>query len=163
MQIINEAGDKFKDKQAEVCGRLFELLRLMNEQESSMYEKDCEIRARGKELSAEEEKAERDRIWEDYRSNVGKIVEEYCTEKLIKRGYARSFGPEPMYGYIDGNFTAIFRMNTPKKAAVEFVLDTKGTERFLHTFTMVQSGGKWLADTFTYGSDKKLIRRKTHI
>lgn len=163
MEIINESADKFKNMQAEICEPLFDLLRRINEQERSMYDNDCEIRARSKELSAEEEDNERKQMWEVYRANCKKIVEERCTEKLIKRGYARSFGPNPMYGYINGDFTAIFRMKSPKKATVEFVLDTKGIERFLHTFTMVQIGGKWFVDTFTYGSDKKLIRRKTHI
>ncbi len=163
MKVINEAADKFKDKQAEVIEALLDLLRLINEQESSMFEKDCEIRGRSKELSAEEEKNERDLMWENYRSNVKNIVEGRCTARLIRRGYARSFGTKPMYGYINGDCTAIFRMKSQKKAIVEFVLDTKGKERFLHAFTMVQSGGKWLADTFTFGSSKKIFREKTHI
>lgn len=163
MEIVNQAADKFKDKQSEVCESLFDLLRRINAQERLMYDKDCEIRTRSKELSAVEEENERKQMWEVYRANCKEIVEERCTEKLIKRGYAKSFGPNPMYGYIDGDFTAIFKMSSPKKATVEFVLDVKGTERFLHTFTMVYCSGKWLADSFTYGSDKQLIRRKTHI
>ena len=129
MKVINEAADKFKDKQAEVFEALLDLLRLINEQESSMFEKDCEIRGRSKELSAEEEKNERDLMWENYRSNVKNIVDGRCTARLIRRGYARSFGTKPMYGYINGDCTAIFRMKSQKKAIVEFVLDTKGKER----------------------------------
>ena len=91
MKVINEAADKFKDKQAEVFEALLDLLRLINEQESSMFEKDCEIRGRSKELSAEEEKNERDLMWENYRSNVKNIVDGRCTARLIRRGYASSF------------------------------------------------------------------------
>lgn len=164
MKIINEASDKFKDNQDEVCGCLFELLRLINELERSVFQRDCIIREKAmlKEMTVEEAENARQQMWVDYRTDCGKIVMGRCTEKLLKYGYARSFAPTPMYEYIEGDCEVFFRMSAPKKAVVEIVIPS-GTAHLIHTFTMMRDGEAWLADAFTYGTDKENVRHRGHI
>lgn len=167
MEIINNAADKFKDKQGEVCGILLELLGQLNELERSVYRRDCVIREKiqKKELTAEEISREYDDMWADYREECRKIVEGRCTEKLLKKGYAKSFSTPPMYGYIEDedDCRGTFSMETAKKAVVEFRFTNHSSVRFMHRFTLVPSGDDWLADAFSYGTEKENVWHRGHI
>lgn len=167
MEIENKAFEKFKNKQDEICGILLELLGKINELERSIYERDCEIntRIRKKELTAEEISEYHDNLWEDYREECKKIVEERCTEKLLKKGYARSFSTTPMYGYIEDadDCRGTFFMETAKKAVVEFRFTNHSSVNFMHRFTLVPSGDTWLVDAFSYGTEKEGVWHRGHI
>lgn len=167
MEIENKAFEKFKDKQDEICGILLELLGQINELERSVFERDCEIktRIRKKELSAEEISEYYDNLWTDYREECKRIVEERCTEKLLKKGYARSFSTTPMYGYIEDadDCRGTFFMETAKKAVVEFRFTNHSSVNFMHRFTLVPSGDTWLVDVFSYGTEKEGVWHRGHI
>ena len=167
MEIINNALDKFVDKQGEVVDCLLELLRLLNEVERSIFERDSDIqtRIRKKELTAAEISNEYDALWADYREECKKIVEPRCTEKLLKKGYARSFSTPPMYSYIEDadDCRGTFSMETAKKAVVEFRFSKHSSVHFMHRFTLVPSGGAWLVDAFGYGTEKEGVWHRGHI
>jgi len=167
MEIINEASEKFKDKQGEICGILLKLLAQINELERSVFERDREIntRIRKKELSAAEIAECSKNLWRDYREECKKIVEGRCTEKLLKKGYARSFSTTPMYGYIENadDCRGTFFMETAKKAVVEFRFTNHSTVHFMHRFTLVPSGDTWLVDAFGYGTEKEGVWHRGHI
>ena len=159
MVIINEAFEKFRDKQDEVVEALAELLRLINAAEVRIFERDSELheRLRKKEITGAEFSQLSKCVWSDYREEVKNIVEPRCTEKLLKKGYARSFSNTPMYGYIDDpeDCRGLFTMETAKKAVVEFRFTKHSSVNFMHKFTLVPNGDKWLADTFNYGTEKE--------
>lgn len=167
MEITNNALEKFKDKQTEVVDCLVELLRLINVLEQSIFERDSEIntRIRKKELTAFEIHTAFDDLWSDYREECKKIVEPRCTEKLLKKGYARSFCDKPMYGYIDDpeDCKGVFTMDSAKKAVVEFRFTKHSSVNFMHRFTLVPSGDKWLVDAFSYGTEQEGVWHRGHI
>lgn len=167
MEIINEASEKFKDKQTEVIDALLELLRLINALEKSVFERDSEIntRIRKKELTAAEISACFDDLWSDYREECKKVVDPRCTEKLLKKGYARSFNNVPMYSYIDDpeDCRGVFKMETEKKAVVEFRFTKHSSVIFMHRFTLVPNGDKWLVDAFSYATEQEGVWHRGHI
>ena len=167
MEIINEAADKFKDRQEEVCGALLELLARINTLERSVLARSNEINARilKKELSAPEIDMAMKEMWSYFREECRKIVEPRCTEKLLKKGYARSFSTTPMYGYIEDedDCRGTFAMATAKVAVVEFRFTNHSSVNFMHRFTLVPSGGVWLVDAFSYGNEKEGVWHRGHI
>lgn len=167
MEIENKAFEKFKNKQDEICGILLELLGKINELERLVFERDCEIntRIRKKELTAEEISECHDNLWTDYREECKSIIEGRCTEKLLKKGYARSFSTTPMYGYIEDadDCRGTFFMETAKKAVVEFRFTNHSSVNFMHRFTLVPSGDTWLVDAFSYGTEKEGVWHRGHI
>ncbi len=165
MEIINNADEKFKDKQGAVVGCLLELLGLLNELERSMFRRDCDLHERiwNKELSAAEISSCSDKLWADYREECRKIVESRCTEKLLKRGYGGSFSNPPKFGYIYDDCYGTFFMDTAKKAVVEFRFTRDSSIHFMHRFTLVPSGDKWLVDAFSHGTEKEGVWHRGQI
>ncbi len=147
MEIINQASEKFKDLQDEICGTLFDLLRKIN-----VLEK--EISARDEEL---EEKSpdphlytpEMDQLWSEYRKRLGDILKPACSEKLLNRGYGQSFSDPAKYACIDGDCKVYFIMKSAKKAVVEIHVQRPG--RSNHKFVLKDIDGKWLVDEVYYG------------
>lgn len=167
MEIINNAFEKFKDKQTEVVDCLAELLRLINGLEQSIFKRDSEIdaRIRKKELTPDEIKLAFDGLWSDYREECKRIVEPRCTEKLLKKGYAGSFSNVPTYSYIDDpdDCRCVFTMETAKKAVVEFYFTKHSSVNFMHRFTLVPSGDTWFVDAFSYGTEQEGVWHRGHI
>lgn len=165
MEIENKAFEKFRGRQDEVVGTLLELLRLINDAERTIFERDSQLHERllKKEISGEEFSLISKDIWNDYREEVKAIVEPRCTEKLLKKGYARSFSNTPMYGYIEDDCRGVFSMETAKKAVVEFRFTDHSTVNFMHRFTLVPSGGRWFVDAFSYGTEKEGVWHRGHI
>lgn len=149
MEIINEASEKFKDKQDEVCNFLFDILRKLNDLENEVYERGEELKKKRPEphIMAPGE----DELWEEYERRTGDIVKPVCSEKLLKRRYGGAFGKPVHYFYVDGECTARFIMKSAKKAMVE-VHFMHGTPQF-HRFVLNSDGGAWLLDEMYYGFD----------
>ncbi len=167
MEITNNAFERFKCKQEEVVGCLLELLGKINDLERSVFARDCDIneRIRKKEILAGEMAVYSKNLWSDYREECRRIVEPRCTEKLLKKGYARSFSTTPMYDYIEDedDCRGTFFMETAKKAVVEFRFTRHSSVNFMHRFTLVPSGDVWLVDAFSYGTEKEGVWHRGHI
>lgn len=158
MEIINEASEKFRDKQAEVCEFLFGILKQLNELESVVYGRSEELKKNRSEphiiAPGEEE------LWDEYERRTGEIVKPVCTEKLLKKRYGGSFGKPAAYDYIDGESTAHFIMKSAAKAVVE-VHFMHGTAQF-HRFVLKSNNGSWLLDEMFYGFDSNPEKLYTH-
>lgn len=151
MQIINEANEKFKDKQAEICEPLFDLLRRINAIEKEIDERSEEIRRKKPELGIPQNQiapGEKE-LWAEYKQRLGEVVKPVCTEKLIGKGYGGSFGNPQKYGYIDGECMVNFIMKTAKRAVVE--THFKHGVDHKHKFVIRDVDGKWLLDEVYYG------------
>ncbi|MCM1164649.1 MAG: hypothetical protein NC299_12710 [Lachnospiraceae bacterium] len=147
MEIINEASGKFKDKQNELCGFLFDILRQLNELEA-------EVNARSEELKKQRPEPHiiapgEEELWDEYERRTGEIVRPVCTEKLLKRRYGGEFGNPSKYAYVDGDCKAVFSMKSAGKAVV-VVYFTKGTPQ-MHKFVLKSADGGWLLDEMYYG------------
>lgn len=156
MDMINNADEKFKDKQDVVVGCLLELLGLLNELERSVCRRECVLQEKIPELSAAEISSCSDKLWADYHEECRKIVEGRCTERLLERGYGGSFSAPPKYSYIENDDCwGTFFMDTAKKAVVEFRFTRNSSVHFMHRFTLVLSGDKWLVDAFSHGTERE--------
>ncbi|MDE6727141.1 MAG: hypothetical protein K2J80_04265 [Oscillospiraceae bacterium] len=119
MEIINEANEKFKDKQAEICEPLFDLLRQINVLEKEIYERNEELDRKKEEQGKENEFTPEDKeLWADYKKRLTELVKPYCAENLSKN-CGSSFGNPQKYSYIDGECKVNFIMKSAKKAVVE--------------------------------------------
>lgn len=151
MEIISEANEKFKDIQDEICGFLFDLLRRIDEIEKDVFNKSEELKRKKAELGIPKHQVGpgENELWDEYEERLGEIVKPACTEKLLKRRYACSFGKPSKYGYIGGECTARFIMKTAKRAVVQTDF-MHGTPQS-HKFVIRDVDGKWLVDEVYYG------------
>lgn len=150
MEIINEASEKFKDKQAEICEPLFELLRQINALEKEVFERSEELRAKKPALGIPPNQiapGEKE-LWAEYKERLIEIAKPRCTEKPMKY-CGGSFGSPQKYGYIDGECTVNFIMKTAKRAVV--VTHFMHGTGHKHKFVIRDVDGKWLLDEVYYG------------
>lgn len=149
MQIVNEASEKFKDKQAEICELLLELLRKINVLEKEIYERSEELAGKKEEQGKEYEfTTEDEELWEEYQERLVEIVKPYCTENLSEN-CGGDFGSPQKYGYIDGDCKVNFIMKSAKKAVVETHYHGGVDEK--HKFVFKDVDGKWLLCEVYYG------------
>lgn len=151
MEIINEASEKFKDKQDEICGHLFDLLRRINEIEKDIFDRDEAIVRKKPELGIPRNQIApgQKELWAEYKERLGAVVTPVCTEKLLAKRYGGSFGSPQKYGYIDGECTVNFIMKTAKRAVVETHFKHGTNQK--HKFVIRDVDGKWLLDEVYYG------------
>lgn len=151
MEIINEANEKFKDKQDEICGLLFELLRKINVIEKDIFERNSAIESKKPELGIPKNQIApgQKELWAEYKERLGGVVKPVCTEKLLAKRYGGSYGSPQKYGYIDSECTVNFIMKTAKRAVVETHFK-HGTDH-MHKFVIRDVDGKWLVDEVYYG------------
>ncbi|MEG0275864.1 MAG: hypothetical protein RR630_02445 [Coprobacillus sp.] len=86
-----------------------------------------------------------------YKVDYGKVVEPICTEKLLKRGYAGSYGQPAQYAYINTGCEMYFIMKSSKKAIVE--THFPHGIKMKHQFVFRNVDGQWLIDEKKYGFD----------
>lgn len=151
MELINEAIEKFKDRQSEICEPLFELLRKINEIEKDIFDRDEAITRKKPELGIPRNQIApgQKELWAEYKERLGEAVKPVCTEKLLEKRYGGSFGSPQKYGYIDGECRVNFIMKSAKKAVVETHFK-HGTDH-KHKFVIREVDGKWLLDEVYYG------------
>lgn len=86
---------------------------------------------------------------DQYAVDYGSVVEPICTDKLLERGYARSYGKPAQYAYVNTGCKIFFIMKSNKKAIVEthfhHGIETK------HQFVFKNVDGRWLIDEKKYG------------
>ena len=163
MEIINEAADKFKDKQAELCDFLFDMLLEINVLER-------EFVARDKKITEEKSFSEFNALWSDLRERYGRIVKDKCTENLLAKGYGQSFSSEITYEFAEEDFkgidgkgcTVIFQMNAPRRAVIEARYKRSSQER-ADKFTLIKQDDKWLIDAHNWWSEYDYVWHRGHI
>lgn len=151
MEIINEESEKFRDKQDEICGLLFDLLRKIDEIEKDVFNKSEELKRKKAELGIPKHQVGpgEEELWDEYGQRLGEVAKPAFTEKLIKRRYGGSYGKPSKYNYIGGECTATFIMKTAKRAVVQTDF-MHGTPQS-HKFVIRDVDGKWLVDEVYYG------------
>lgn len=156
MQIICEASEKYKPFQDDVCGMLLGMLQELAELEKDIFERDkaYNVQKLKNGLEPHQMYPEWHDLIKEYRMRYKGIVEPRCTEKLLKRRYANSFGSPQKYGYLNEECTVCFKMRTYNRATVE--THYKRSLEHKQKFSLVLVEGKWLLDAVYYGyeSDK---------
>lgn len=169
MEIINNAPDKFKDLQPELCGFLFEMLREINDLEVRIGQRNAGIEKRIPALDSAQISDEYKWLWRDFRDEYERIVRDKCTEKLLDKGYAKVFGTSIRYIWAEENPPAeiserklIFEMKTAKKAVIE-VQYKRSNRSCASKFTLIKQDEKWLVDAHNRTSDYDNIWHRGHI
>lgn len=178
MEIMNEADEKFKDRQGELCEMLFGMLREINalEREFVAYG-NAEIRkipALAEELLADDspdkgimevQEPDEKHGFGDLRERYGEIVKDRCTERLLAKPYGQSFYSKITYAFADADFeggTLFFKMKSPKRADIE-VRYKHGTQDCGNRFVLVNQNGRWLVDAHNWMTDYDHIWHRGHI
>lgn len=169
MEIINNADEKFKDMQAELCDFLFDMLREINDLEIRIGQRNALIEKRTPALDSAQISAEYKSLWSDFHDEYERIVSNKCTEKLLDKGYAKVFGTSIRYIWAEENPPAeiserklIFEMKAAKKAIIE-VQYKRFTQNCARKFTLIKQDDKWLVDAHNWTSDYDNIWHRGHI
>lgn len=170
MEIINNADDKFKAMQGELCEFLFDMLREINVLERKISARDNSIKEKIPQLDSAQISAEFDAMWSDFHDEYERTVSDKCTEKLLAKGFGMSFGTSIKYAWaeneppaeIGDKITVIFEMNSAKKAVVE-VRYKRFAQNCASRFTLIKQGDKWLVDAHNWTSDYDNIWHRGHI
>lgn len=146
MEIINEANDKFKDKQDEICNLLFGVLRKLNALEKEVHERKKELERKKEELGIEKSQVApgSSELFDEYEERYDEIIEPYCTDKMYQNSERNSICYPPRYNYIDSECTANFIMKTAARAVVE--THFKKGIACKHKFVIKSVDGEWLID-----------------
>lgn len=153
MEIINEASEKFKDRQDEIFGLLFDMLRQVNAIEKEFCERSEELEKKKEELGIESEFTPEDKaLWAEYKERLSEIVKPHCTENLTMN-CGGSFGSPQKYAYIDGECKVNFIMKTAKKVTVETHFRSGIDKK--HKFVIRDVDGKWLLCEVYYGFENE--------
>lgn len=153
---LRSTSQKYEKMVDELVPPLIELLKAIDELE-------CEIFKRNEEL--EEEKIvlkispnqihpKWSELVEEHKKRFEILIGSKVSEKLMARGYARSFGKPGEYFYAtSGEYNAEFTMRKPDVASI--ILHYKRGLDMKHKFVMRLSHDKWLIDEKYYGYNDK--------
>lgn len=169
MEIINNADEKFKDFQPELCDLLFKMLREINDLEIRIGQRNALIEKRIPALDSAQISAEYRSLWSDFHDEYERIVSNKCTEKLLDKGFGKSFGTSIKYIWAEDNppaeiseRTLFFEMKTAKRAVIE-VQYKRFTQNCASRFTLIKQDEKWLVDAHNWTSDYDNIWHRGHI
>ncbi len=169
MEIVNNAADKFKEMQPELCEFLFEMLCEINELEIKIGQRNALIEKKTPGLNRDQISDEYKWLWSDFHDEYERIVRDKCTEKLLSKGYGKTFGTSIKYIWAEenppaeiGERTLIFEMKAAKKAVIEVRYKRFGRS-CASKFTLIKQDGKWLVDAHNWISDYDNIRHRGNI
>lgn len=92
-------------------------------------------------------------LWEEYRERYGEIAKLHCTQKLLDRGYGRSYGCPATYAYLNTGCKLDFTMKSPKKAVIVTHYH-KGID-MKHQFVLKIEENEWNIDSVSYGYENE--------
>ena len=146
---IADTPEKFRPMAEELVPPLVALLRQLSALEETFFQRSRELKkareARGERYVSQEEKD----IWQQYKEAYGRLLDGRCTQALLDRGYAGSFGDPTAYGYLDTGCRLTFTMKSPARAVVETAF-LHGVD-MCHQFVLRNTEEGWRIDRVSYG------------
>lgn len=158
MEYISDTTPKYESMAGELVPFLLDFLRESNKLERKMAEKSFQLEESRRKPGArvggnpEETKA----LFKEYKELFYEIAKDKCTEKLLSRGYAVSFGGNGKYGYVDKEFQLKFTMKSAKKAVIETHFH-KGYGETKHQFTLKLTDDGWRINERKYSYDDETV------
>lgn len=170
IEIINNAADKFKEMQPELCEFLFKMLREINALEIKIGQRNALIEKKTPGLNRDQISDEYKWMWSDFHDEYERIVRDKCTEKLLSKGYGNTFGTSIKYIWAEENPPAeigdkrmlIFEMKAPRKAVIEAQYKRFGRS-CASKFALIKQEEKWLVDAHNWISDYDNVWHRGHI
>ena len=146
--VIQDTPEKFRSLAEEIVTPRVELLRRRNELEREICARSLKLReAKAAEgISPHQSAPEEESLWKEYRRRYLELVAPRCTEKLLKRGAAGSFGKPAKYDYLFGSPEpeAYFTMKSAKKAVVS--TQNPVSYGYRYRFILRPFEGEWKVD-----------------
>ncbi|MGN0641185.1 MAG: hypothetical protein ACI4JT_09575 [Oscillospiraceae bacterium] len=151
---ITDTPEKFAGMCEQVAPVLLNLLSALADAEKKAHEDFAAMEAEKPALGLQPHEAHPKffEFWNGYRETLAPLLENACSEKLLKRGYGGHCGCPAKFAYINEKCRISFTMKTAKKAVIE---TTNGTLDIYRRFTMKQSGDRWIWDDLQYSFDGK--------
>ena len=150
MEIV-DTPEKFRPMAEELVPPLVELLRSLSVLEGGTCGRSQALKrareARGEQYVSQEEKD----IWKQYKEAYGSLLEGCCTQALLDRGYAGSFGTPTAYGYLNTGCRLTFTMKSPTRAMVETASSIGKAWDLCHQFLLRSTEEGWKIDRVSYG------------
>lgn len=97
----------------------------------------------------------------EYSARIYELASPWCTEKLLARGYGRSYGSPTCYGYLNGDFQIFFTMKSAKRAVIE-TRYYQSIEK-AHQFVLRPAEGGWKIDEVSYRLSNEKTWHSFHI
>ena len=148
---IADTPEKFRPMAEELAPPLVELLRQLSALEEQFCRRSQALKsareARGERYVSQEEQD----IWTRYKEAYGRLLEGRCTQTLLDRGYAGSFGSPTAYGYLNTGCRLTFTMKSPGRAVVETRPSTGKAWDLCHQFLLRSTEEGWRIDRVRYG------------
>ena len=148
---IADTPEKFRPMAEELAPPLVELLRQLSALEEQFCRRSQALKsareARGERYVSQEEQD----IWTRYKEAYGRLLEGRCTQALLDRGYAGSFGDPTAYGYLNTGCRLTFTMKSPGRAVVETRPSTGKAWDLCHQFLLRNTPEGWRIDRVSYG------------
>ena len=151
---ITDTPEKFTGMCEQVAPVLLNLLSALAEAEEKAHEDFAAMEAEKPALGLQPHEAHPKFVefWNGYRETLAPLLENACSEKLLKRSYGGHCGSPAKFAYTNEKCSISFTMKTAKKAVVE---TENGTLDMCHRFTMKQNGDRWIWDDLQYSFDGK--------
>lgn len=118
---ISNTSDKFYSTVDTVLAQVLELLKALSTLEREVYERTEKLNKKKFEagIPFNQMAPGAKELWTEYIERYKRLVTPVCTERLLKRGYARSFGKPGKYDYINTKCKIVCTMKSTQKATIE--------------------------------------------
>lgn len=97
----------------------------------------------------------------EYRTRIYDLASPWCTEKLLAKGYGRSYGSPTCYGYLNGDCQIFFTMKSAKRAVIETRYHQSIDKA--HQFILRPAEGGWKIDEVSYRFSNEKTWHAFHI
>lgn len=150
IEIIN-TSERFYATADTVLTQVMELLKALSALEREIYE-------RNEALNREKLKAGiaynqvapgATELWEEYFDRYRQLVAPVCTERLLERGFGRSFGKPGKYDYLHSKCKIACMMKSAQKVTIQTFFHHGVNMK--HQFIVKKIDGEWKIDEMKYG------------
>lgn len=148
---ISVPSEKFSLTADTVLAQTLELLNALNALERDIYERNEKL---NKEkfiagIPYNQIAPGAKELWKEYFEQYKRLVTPVCTERLLKRGYGRSFGKPGKYDYLNTKCKIVCMMKSAQKATIEVFFHDGVDMR--QQFILKNIENEWKIDEVKYG------------
>lgn len=146
-----DTPEEFRSTAEVILTQLFELLKALSALEREVYERNEKLNEEKLQAGIPHNQMApgSKELWDEYYERYEELVTSQCTEKLLRRGYAGSFGKPGKYDYVNTACKVVCTMKNAKKATIQTFFH-KGVD-MKHQFLIKNVDGEWEIDEVKYG------------
>ncbi|GMK39583.1 hypothetical protein PCCS19_26370 [Paenibacillus sp. CCS19] len=162
---MSATAEKYKYMKDELLHFLFENLYNLCQLEKEIYIRSVQLNNEKLDLGIPSHQTHpHDKgLWAEYKDRYREMIMPICTETLIARGFAGSFGEPAEYDYLNTGCEKIFFIMKSRSRAVVEIHYEYGIGK-MHQFVLQLKDGEWKINEKNYGFTSEIDRwHKDHI